>query len=156
MSELTLRPLEPGEFDEWFAYAEAAFAENTARAQGLPLEAAREIARRAAGHLLPEGRATPGMRFLVGEDRSGARVGVLWIGPSTDGDGRAWVYDVLVDRPRRGEGWGRALMQEAERLAREDGYAELDLNVFGFNTVARGLYESLGYEPVSIQMRKAL
>ena len=30
------------------------------------------------------------------------------------------------------------------------------LNVFGFNTTARGLYESLGYETTAVQMRKEL
>ncbi|MFW8746016.1 GNAT family N-acetyltransferase, partial [Mesorhizobium japonicum] len=82
--------------------------------------------------------------------------GVLWVGPNPDGVGPAWVFDIEVEEARRGEGWGRALMLEAERIARADGHAELGLNVFGSNAVARGLYESLGYQPTAIQMRKTL
>ena len=44
----------------------------------------------------------------------------------------------------------------AEDQVKTMGGRELGLNVFGFNTVARGLYESLGYETVAIRMSKRL
>jgi ribosomal protein S18 acetylase RimI-like enzyme len=57
---------------------------------------------------------------------------------------------------RGGEACGRALMERAERIAREDGHTELGLNVLGRNAVARGLWASLGYETTRIRMRKPL
>jgi ribosomal protein S18 acetylase RimI-like enzyme len=47
-------------------------------------------------------------------------------------------------------------MLAAEALLREEGKAAVDLNVFGFNTIARHLYESMGYEVVATQMTKKL
>jgi ribosomal protein S18 acetylase RimI-like enzyme len=44
----------------------------------------------------------------------------------------------------------------AEEQAHGAGATEIGLNVFGYNAVARGLYESLGYETTSLQMRKEL
>jgi ribosomal protein S18 acetylase RimI-like enzyme len=47
-------------------------------------------------------------------------------------------------------------MVAAERIAREEGWTELGLHVFGSNERARLLYESLGYQVVSITMAKTL
>ncbi len=67
-----------------------------------------------------------------------------------------WVWEVVVDEQHRGRGLGRAAMLLAEEQARAAGAVELGLNVFGYNTVARALYESLAYETLSMQMRKQL
>ncbi len=144
------------EFGEWQGAALEEYARDVASARGIPLEDARRIARESHRLFLPEGTATTGVHLVVGEDSDGARVGILWLGPNPDGAGPAWIYDIEVLETRRGEGWGRALMIEAERLAREDGHTEIGLNVFGSNAVARRLYESLGYAAASIQMRKPL
>jgi ribosomal protein S18 acetylase RimI-like enzyme len=153
---MRVRPMTQPEFEEWEAAALAAYADDVARARSIPLEEAQRIAREGHARFLPDGLATAGTHIVVGEDDAGERVGILWIGPNPDGVGPAWVFEIEVEERRRGEGWGRALMREAERLARADGHAELGLNVFGSNAVARGLYESLGYEATSIQMRKTL
>lgn len=153
---LVVRPMTPAEFEVWVALALAQFAEAVTAARGVPPEVGARIAAESHARLLPEGLASPGTRIVVGEDEAGRRVGILWVGPPPDGAGPAWVYEIEVEESRRGEGWGRALMQAAEELAREEGHTEIGLNVFGSNTVARRLYESLGYEAASIQMRKAL
>lgn len=102
------------------------------------------------------GRPAAGHEVLV-VNHDGERVGVLWVGPHPDGlDGVAWVWDIEIDTAQRGKGFGRATMRAAEKWARDAGYASLALNVFGFNTVARSLYESMGFETTSLQMRKAL
>jgi ribosomal protein S18 acetylase RimI-like enzyme len=44
----------------------------------------------------------------------------------------------------------------AEEFARNRGATKLELNVFGNNTVARGLYESLGYRISTVHMSKVL
>ena len=92
---------------------------------------------------------------LVDElDRS---VGYLWVGRGGSGDADSWwVWDVLVDEQHRGWGIGREAMRLAEEYARSQGAQTLGLSVFAFNAAARGLYDSLGYEPVSVKMRKTL
>lgn len=104
----------------------------------------------------------PGDRPIAGHTvyrvrTDGRNVGFLWIGPHPDGlAGVAWVWDIEIDEAERGAGLGRATMAAAERMALAEGYTDLALNVFGFNTAARSLYESMGYETTSLQMRKAL
>ena len=46
------------------------------------------------------------------------------------------------------------LLVEGE--ARDRGIGRVELNVFGGNEVARGLYRSLGYVETSVQMAKEL
>jgi GNAT superfamily N-acetyltransferase len=84
-------------------------------------------------------------------------VGYLWVGRGGSGDDDSWwIWDVLVDEPHRARGIGREAMHLAEEYARSQGAQTLGLSVFAFNAAARGLYDSLGYEPVSVKMRKAL
>jgi ribosomal protein S18 acetylase RimI-like enzyme len=83
------------------------------------------------------------------------RIGVLWIAPR-DGENSWWIYDIELAPEFRGRGLGRATMLLAEEAVRERGGSILGLNVFGHNSTARSLYDSLGYQPTSIQMSKPL
>ncbi|SKA79157.1 Acetyltransferase (GNAT) family protein [Agreia bicolorata] len=95
-------------------------------------------------------------------DEFGRTVGYLWVGRGGSGGGNSgddaswWIWDVLVDEQHRGRGFGREAMHLAEEYARSQGAETLGLSVFAFNAAARGLYDSLGYEPVSVKMRKTL
>jgi ribosomal protein S18 acetylase RimI-like enzyme len=113
--------------------------------------------------LLPEGLATPGTLLRIAEtaagDGAGRRVGLLWLAlhQLPDGTpGQAWIYDIEVDADQRGQGYGRALLAEAEEELRRHGAPAVGLNVFGRNEVALGLYASSGYQVTSQQMRKEL
>ena len=68
----------------------------------------------------------------------------------------AWVYNIEVDPAFRGRGYGRAAMILAEEEARSRGMTSLGLNVHGQNTVARSMYDSLGYGVTALQMKKPL
>jgi ribosomal protein S18 acetylase RimI-like enzyme len=83
-------------------------------------------------------------------------VGYLWIGPQPGRADAWWVFDVEILPEQRGKGFGRQAMLLGEREARRLGATSIGLNVFGYNTRARGLYDSLGYETTAIQMRKHL
>lgn len=151
-----VRPMTQEEFDDWQGTTLEQYALDVAEARGIAVEDARPLAEASHRQYLPEGLATKGVHIVVGQDDDGEKVGILWLGPNPNGVGPMWIYEIEVIDERRGQGWGRALMGEAERIARQDGYAEIGLNVFGSNAIARGLYESLGYITGSIQMRKAL
>jgi ribosomal protein S18 acetylase RimI-like enzyme len=91
-----------------------------------------------------------------GTQSSGTVVGYLWIAPEAEGSDAWWVFDIGVDENHRGAGYGRAAMHLAEQTAAKHGGVTLGLNVFGYNTVARALYDSLGYETTAVQMRKTI
>ena len=154
---VSLRPLTPQEFAAWLPRLVAGYAELIAASGAMPERAARDKAERETRAYFTGGAATPGqLVFRVMTERHA--VGWLWLGvPGPAPDPRmAWVFDIEIEAAFRGRGYGRAAMRLAEDEARARGMTSLGLNVHGQNTVARSLYESLGYETTALQMRKPL
>jgi ribosomal protein S18 acetylase RimI-like enzyme len=56
-----------------------------------------------------------------------------------------YLAELYVVPERRGHGLGRALMEEAIELAREEGATHMDLGTSEDDLAARALYESLGF-----------
>jgi len=156
MADVTLRPMTAAEYAAFVAVELDEYATDIARSSGMPLDAARERARKQHEELLPHGLATPGHSFSIVLDSAGREVGRLWLGPHPQRPGVGYVYDVGIDEAERGKGLGRAAMLAAEQVARAQGQTEIGLNVFGFNDPARSLYDSLGYRVVATQMLKRL
>lgn len=144
-STVELTAMDDDEFAEFFAGERDSYARSIADSGLATYEDALVESEKQLGELLPDGRETKGQSFYVGRV-GGQRVGSLWLSITDDGDGlRAYVYNVEVDEPSRGRGYGRGLMLAAEHAARAAGCQQIGLNVFGFNHVARALYDSLGY-----------
>ncbi len=106
--------------------------------------------------MFPGGKPSPGhLLFRVEDDE--VSVGSLWIGPA---DGRAadewYIWEIIIDEGHRGRGIGTQVMGLCEEEVRSRGGVRIRLTVYGFNDTARHVYEKLGYESVSIEMRKQL
>jgi GNAT superfamily N-acetyltransferase len=90
----------------------------------------------------------PGVRLLVAEDE-GVVVGTvtLYLVPNLSNGAApfAIVENVVVDHARRGGGYGKLLMAEAERLAREAGCYKIALTSNNKRAPAHAFYEQLGY-----------
>lgn len=149
---VTLRPITDTEFASWRDRAAASFAAGIGPAQGLDPAGALEFAYRETDRLLPEGAGTENHLIWLA-CAGGEPVGSLWINTRTRG---AFIYGIEVDADHRGKGYGRAIMLAGEDECRRLGFSQLDLNVFGDNSTAIRLYESLGYTVTSQQMRKEL
>ncbi|MFK4810829.1 GNAT family N-acetyltransferase [Devosia sp. ZW T5_3] len=110
--------------------------------------------------LSPESRAAVVEGLIAFNDRQTAgftgasgNFGLLLKHPqtgATDGGltarfGLGWMFIELLFVPERlrGQGVGRQLMAEAERIAREHGLVGIRLDTFEFQ--ARGFYEKLGF-----------
>ncbi|MEU6680509.1 GNAT family N-acetyltransferase [Streptomyces sp. NPDC046925] len=145
------REMTEDEYEVWLAHQKEDYA-RTWMERGVPEAQAR--AKSDADHRdhLPRGLATPGTSLSV-LTHEGTKVGTLWLA-LRDGDG--FVFDVQVDEEHRGHGHGRSLMLLAETQARAVGLNRIGLNVFAGNAPALGLYESLGYEPVTYYVYKQL
>ena len=146
-----------GEFDEWLPGQLAEYAEHMAASGAMSAADARAKAERDTARFFKAGFETPGQlvfRVLAGD----VAVGWLWLGVPGPGPDplMAWVFNVKIEPGHRGRGYGRAAMLLAEAEARARGMTALGLNVHGQNKVARLLYESLGYEVTSQQMKKPL
>lgn len=78
---------------------------------------------------------------LLLTDEDGGRVGGLWGKCAYD-----WLFIELLAVPEkhRGAGYGEALMEQAERIARANDCIGIWLDTYEFQ--ARGFYEKLGFE----------
>jgi len=145
------------EWDEWMPRQLAGYARHIADSGVMPEAEAWAKATADTARSWHAGYATAGQlvfRIMAGD----AAAGWLWLavpGPEPDRL-MAWVYNIEVDPAFRGRGYGRAAMILAESEARSRGMTSLGLNVHGQNTVARSLYDSLGYDVTALQMRKPL
>jgi GNAT superfamily N-acetyltransferase len=123
-----------------------------------PADEAERRASEQTDELLPQGVDTSGMLMFMAVNSAGDHLGHLWLAlerrPGSGGG--AWINDIEIVPEWRGHGFGRELLLLAEETALEHGIYSIGLNVFGTNMVARGLYESAGYEVATMQMRKSL
>lgn len=143
--------------DAWLEAETRAYAAEIAASGGMSLDQAQTRAHKETDTRVPHGIDTEGQVIvqLFDDDHP---VGWLWLSLTSPRgeDDQAWVYQVTIDEPFRGRGYGRRAMEIAEELARQHGLTALGLNVFGRNAVARNLYDSLGYEVVTTVMRKPI
>jgi ribosomal protein S18 acetylase RimI-like enzyme len=154
-----IRAMAENDYPAWHARERAQYV-RSALDSGLTRDEAEAKADADYASLLPHGPATPGtvLRVLA---HGGTDVGTLWVAlragePDAQERGEAYVYSVEVAEEHRGQGHGRTLMLAAERDSLAAGARSLGLHVFGGNTPALRLYESLGYEAVEYHLMKQL
>jgi GNAT superfamily N-acetyltransferase len=151
-----LRPMRDEELAAWLPSMRRRFADDLVRDFGLSPEWAAAEAAADIERLLPGGRLPAGHSvFAIEADRE--TVGDLWLAEREDMSRPSlMVFDVTVDEPHRGRGYGRAAMAFAEDEARRRGIGRVALYVGSRNDAARRLYESLGYEENAVSMSKSL
>lgn len=149
-----VRPMGEAEYPAWLEHERAGYIRDWLE-RGVPEEAARAKADAEYPTLLPDGPATPGalLRVLA---HHGTDVGTIWVSLRPGESPDAYVFSVLVAEEHRGHGHGRTLMLAAERDALAAGARAIGLHVFGGNTPALRLYESLGYRPTQYHLYKQL
>ena len=152
---VTLSPMPESRMPDWLRRSADEYARDLI-AIGRPEADAHRAAAESMARSFPDGQPAIGHAvFDVLED--GRAAGYLWIGPSgADDPGAWWVWDIVIDEDCRGRGLGRAAMLLGEEFALANGAHTLGLSVFAFNTGARRLYESLGFETITLKMSKPL
>ena len=151
-------PFTEPDFRAWLIEAIPSFALTNVEDGRWTLAESIEKSKDAHAALLPEGVLTPGQFFVHLHDvASDERVGMLWWAEADKAGRReGYVYNITIAEAARRRGFGRAALLELERVAREHGAHHVGLHVFGHNHGARRLYESLGFEPTSLTLRKIL
>jgi ribosomal protein S18 acetylase RimI-like enzyme len=91
--------------------------------------------------------ASPATTILIARE-AGTIVGTLTLALFAIPTGvRAWIEDVVVDEAARGSGTGRALTEEALRIAQAAGARTVDLTSRPSREAAGRLYEKVGFQP---------
>lgn len=145
---LVVTPMTPERFTSFASASEAAFAEDLVASGRYSAEDAAVESHRQMELELPDGIDSEGQELFTAHV-DGAEVGVLWIGiRNRDGRPHAFILDIEIAADQRRKGYGRDLMLAAEHEAARLGADSMGLHVFGFNTSAINLYESLGYHRI--------
>lgn len=63
-----------------------------------------------------------------------------------------YIDDLCVDQSYRGQHVGEALFNHVCKIAKENGYYEVMLNVWEGNESAKGFYEKMGLKPMKTTM----
>lgn len=66
----------------------------------------------------------------------------------------AYIYEVVILPEYRLKGYGKYLIEEAQKWAKERNLKSIELNVLSNNYNAMAFYEKVGFENYQIKMRK--
>jgi GNAT superfamily N-acetyltransferase len=146
---IDVRPIGDDEFVAWLPRLREEYAGDLVRDYGMSVDQARK---HAAAEIEPE---LPRGHFVFVIEVGGESVGHLWLVERRQHfEPTLIVYDVDVDEPHRGHGYGKAAMLFAEEEARRRGLSRIALHVGARNDVARNLYRSLGFDENEVRMSK--
>jgi len=152
----TLIPMTQPEFEIFLGRAIPDYAADNVRAGHWSESEALEKSREGYEKLLPKGLQTENHHLYTLYDAEEA-VGMIWIRANLESPTKnGFIFELYVGEKFRGKGYGKQAMLLIEEKARELGLKSLGLHVFAVNTVARNLYESVGYEASSLNMTKKL
>jgi len=151
---VTLEPMPPERLETWIegihlGYIDARMSAGEPRA----VAEAKAIASREENFAGGVPLATHRVFEIVGD---GEVVGYLWIGPLPAGGDDWWVFDIEIAEEHRRRGYARSALELGHAEAKKLGAVSIGLNVFGYNTGAKELYDSLGYAVTATQMKMVL
>lgn len=155
MPELRLRPMRADELAAFLPRGEEGYRRQLVEFAGAADDEAREKAARDYAAVFPGGRVQDDHFALVVETADGRSVGYVVYALRAQGR-KAWLYELEIDEPERGRGYGREALRLFEEHARARGVLEVGLNVFAGNELARALYRRSGWREQSVWMIKSL
>jgi len=146
-----LKPMSPERFALWSVKIWELYEQELIESGINPVAARRqcEEGRQAS---MPNGVLQPGNEVFESfhNDES---IGIVWLW----NEGSDWyIYDIDIDAEHRGKGLGRLTLRATEDYVKSRGATAIGLSVFGFNEIAKKLYDSEGYETKRFQMKKEL
>ncbi len=153
---LRLEPMTPAQYAVWYRQAVGEYSQEFVESGLLNPEDAAQRAKVDFERLLADGLTTDRHElFTAYADET--PVATLWLFFEQRARGvEAFVYSLTVEESQRRRGYGRAVMKLAIELCRARDIIAVGLHVFGHNKAARGLYDSLGFEVTSTNMKLAL
>lgn len=155
---VTLKLMTDAIYEPYMERLTVEYGKEKAKAGNWSEEEALEKSRQETAELLPQGKETPGHYLFSVHNEADEQVGILWIAERPKGTEKmVWIFDIEVKEEHRRKGYARAIFTELEKYVRDTlGLNRIELHVFGHNTGAIALYQSLGFETMNIVMGKTI
>lgn len=95
--------------------------------------------------------------ILLAEQIDNYIIGYVYLKPISEAHRTGYLIDGLyVEKKFRGQGYGKELLQEALEILKTKDLDYLEIKVMAHNTIARKLYQSIGFEDQVITMQKSV
>lgn len=141
------------EFQDYFSSAIEDYANEKVLSKNWDRQEAVSKARQEYEMLLPNGEKTD-RNYIYNVIHDEQIVGMIWLEHQVNDNG--FIRDIRILDTYQGKGYGKHAMKEIEIVGKELGVKKIGLHVFGHNNVARGLYETLGYQTTNVMMIKEI
>jgi len=151
-------PMTEAQFADYMKTAVVEYAEAHLKSGDVEAHEALALAQADYESLLPGGFSSPGQHlYALHVDGEVDPVGMLWFeSRERRGKRSAYIYDFRIRPELRGKGHGAATLRALDDMLRGMGVGRVSLNVMGWNTGAKALYERCGYGIAGIGMTKLL
>jgi ribosomal protein S18 acetylase RimI-like enzyme len=152
-----LEPMDEARYQTWRTASQRSYASEKVKAGNWKAEESEALSAAAFDALLPGGRETAGHELRAMVNDAGEWVGHAWFTIEDREQGRVvFIYDIEVYEAHRRRGYARTALAQIAAFAREQGCAGVMLHVFGYNTPARALYRSVGFEETNVMMFRSV
>jgi RimJ/RimL family protein N-acetyltransferase len=153
---LSIRPMRPDEWDDYLAHNTEEYAREIAENFELALDRARQSAQEQASHRLKDGLQTPNFyAYCIEQETASGRTRIGHLSFSINqGEGFAWLDDIELFEPYRGQGYGGEVLSLVEQALTAQGIRSLSLHVFGTNQRALRRYQKSGFKITGYNMMK--
>lgn len=155
---VSLNLMNPKDFDVFLNQAIDVYAQDNIKSGNWQPDTALEKSREEFQQLLPDGIQTKNQfLFTILDETSNNKIGVLWVQIKMDSPHRkAFICDFIIDPQYRGQGYGKQTLKALDEKLTQMKVESVSLHVFAHNTNAIGLYETMGFLPTNIYMKKTL
>lgn len=155
---VSLNPIDPKDFDVFMNQAIDVYTQDNIKSGTWQPDEALEKSREEFHRLLPEGLKTKDQYlFTIPDNNSNNKIGVLWVQVKMNTSPRkAFICDFIIEPQFRGQGYGKQALQALDEKLIQMNVESVSLHVFAHNTNAVGLYETMGYLPTNLNMKKTL
>jgi ribosomal protein S18 acetylase RimI-like enzyme len=144
--EIVIREMNDEEFHCYCQFSFENFLAEAAKSSGKTIEELREKHRGA-----PDSRSENDLWLIISV--ANREAGFIWIHMRPDQD-ESFGYDIHLHPEFRSQGIGREAMSRCADFVRKRGISKVRICVFETNSIARSLYQSLGFREINFNTER--
>lgn len=152
-----LEPITEDDFENYLNFQIQEYAKEKIKSGNWSEKNALELSKKSFLNLLSNGKDTLGHSIMtIVNPNSHEKVGVLWVEWNNKEYNATFIWDIIIYENFRRKGFASGALNQLENMCKEKGSSSICLHVFGHNKSAITMYNSLGYYPTNIIMKKDL